>query len=171
MNVVSSIFYKCCLAYSLGRNEYTDESLNLMLKMIDLPKKTEAKQDGITDILDIGAGTGKLCRALALKVDSHVTFQAIEPVAGMRRVFQTRIRENGHIPIKDGTAESLPLRSESVRNVVVGQAFHWFSTVKSLREVGLKFERSTQQNNMQLDRPRLDATGDINIDLEYTESF
>ncbi|MBV9337906.1 MAG: class I SAM-dependent methyltransferase, partial [Solirubrobacterales bacterium] len=81
-----------------------------------------------TTVLDVGAGTGKLSRAL---VPSGAEVVAVEPVAAMREVLA---RELSAVRVLDGTAEALPLGDQSADAVVVGQAFHWFDGEAALRE-------------------------------------
>ncbi|MGI0071644.1 MAG: class I SAM-dependent methyltransferase [Thermoplasmata archaeon] len=54
-------------------------------------------------VVELGSGTGKFTRALASLGVSRV---AIEPTAGMRRVFA---REVPDVAVLDGTAEAIPL--------------------------------------------------------------
>jgi SAM-dependent methyltransferase len=79
-------------------------------------------------VVDVGAGTGKLTRAL---VPSHALVIAVEPVAEMRRVLA---RELPGVTVLEGTAESLPLDDESADAIVAGQAFHWFDGPTALAE-------------------------------------
>ena len=78
--------------------------------------------------VDVGAGTGKLTRALS---GSGATLIAVEPVAEMRAVLE---RELPEVRALESTAESLPLDDASVDAVVVGQAFHWFDAPAALTE-------------------------------------
>ena len=78
--------------------------------------------------VDVGAGTGKLTRAL---LGSGATVIAVEPVAEMRAVLE---RELPDVRALEGTAESLPLADGSVDAVVAGQAFHWFDAPAALAE-------------------------------------
>ncbi|MFI1915545.1 class I SAM-dependent methyltransferase [Nocardia sp. NPDC020380] len=81
------------------------------------------------EVLDLGAGTGKLTDGLlALGARVH----AVEPDADMRAEF-TRLHPD--IPIAGGTAESIPLPDNSVDVVVAGQAFHWFDTDRAFPEI------------------------------------
>ena len=79
-------------------------------------------------VVDVGAGTGKLTRAL---LPSGAELIAVEPVAAMRNVLE---RELPIARALDGTAESLPLPNAAADAIVVGQAFHWFDAPAALRE-------------------------------------
>ena len=81
------------------------------------------------DIADIAAGTGKLTRTLAQLAGTLV---AVEPDASLREVFQRVLPE---VAVFAGTAEELPLASESADVVTAGQAFHWFDVERGLTEI------------------------------------
>jgi ubiquinone/menaquinone biosynthesis C-methylase UbiE len=90
------------------------------------------------DVLDLGAGTGKLTAAL-LAAGHRVT--ALEPSAGMRDVLAERVaavagREARGLTIVDGHAEEIPLDDDSFDAVVAGSAFHWFDREPTLDEIG-----------------------------------
>lgn len=70
-------------------------------------------------MVELGAGTGKLTRALVGRVDSLV---AVEPDAGMRAAFARVLPEVDVLP---GTGEHIPLRSHSAEAVVASQTWHW----------------------------------------------
>jgi SAM-dependent methyltransferase len=85
--------------------------------------------DGARRVLDLGAGTGKLTRAL-LHRGLEVT--AVDPSDGMlaelRRVLPG-------VPALAGSAEAIPLPDRSVDAVVVGQAWHWVDPDRAVPEV------------------------------------
>ena len=81
------------------------------------------------DIADIAAGTGKLTRTLAQLAGTLV---AVEPDPSLREVIQRVLPEVG---VFAGTAEELPLASESADVVTAGQAFHWFDVERGLTEI------------------------------------
>jgi SAM-dependent methyltransferase len=80
-------------------------------------------------VLDLGAGTGNLSRALAAAGFDVV---AVEPLAGMRAV---AARKLGDDRVLEGTAEAIPLPDASADAVVVADAFHWFDTPRALPEI------------------------------------
>ncbi|MVU75724.1 methyltransferase domain-containing protein [Nocardia sp. ET3-3] len=80
-------------------------------------------------VLDLAAGTGKLT-GVALAAGTHVT--AVEPDEAMRAVLH---QHHPRVPVLDGTAESIPLPSNSVDAVFVGQAFHWFDPPRAFPEI------------------------------------
>jgi SAM-dependent methyltransferase len=77
------------------------------------------------DVLDLGAGTGKLTRLL---LPTGARIVAVEPVEAMRALLTG-------VEARAGTAEAIPLPDASVDVVVVGQAFHWFDPEPALAEI------------------------------------
>lgn len=107
-------------AYERGRPGYPPEAIDWIAQQLSL-------QPGGT-VLDVGAGTGKLTRAL-MRFGAEVI--AIEPLAAMRGVLE---RELPGVRVLDGTAEAIPLAGASADAVLVGQAFHWFDARQALEE-------------------------------------
>ena len=85
--------------------------------------------DEPTDVVDLGAGTGKLTRVL-VGLGHRVT--AIEPLAEMRAELEAAVPG---VTALAGTAEALPLPDGSADVVTCGQAFHWFDHTRSLPEI------------------------------------
>jgi SAM-dependent methyltransferase len=81
------------------------------------------------DVVDLGAGTGKLTRSLAA-LGHHVV--AVEPLAEMRAQLEAIVPE---ADVLAGTAEDLPLEEASADAVTVGQAFHWFDPGPAAAEI------------------------------------
>ena len=82
-----------------------------------------------TTIVELGSGTGKLTRLLARFGAARV---AVEPTAGMRRVFERTVPD---VPVLNGTAEAIPLPDAFADGVVAAQAFHWFDPDRALPEI------------------------------------
>jgi SAM-dependent methyltransferase len=76
-------------------------------------------------VLDLGAGTGRLTRAL---VESFAHVIAVEPDDAMRSLIATGT-------VLPGTAEAIPVESGSVAAVFVCEAFHWFDARQALPEI------------------------------------
>jgi SAM-dependent methyltransferase len=72
------------------------------------------------DVLDLGAGTGKLTRSL-VAAGHRVT--AVDPSDGMLAVLAARLPE---VRTVQASAEALPLPDDSFDVVTVAQAWHWF---------------------------------------------
>ena len=103
--------------YERGRPSYPPAAVDWLLPA------------GARRVLDLGAGTGKLTRAL---LDRGLDVIAVDPSEGMlaelRRVLPGA-------PAEIGTAESIPLPDDSVDAVVVAQAWHWFDETRAVPEV------------------------------------
>jgi SAM-dependent methyltransferase len=76
-------------------------------------------------VADVGAGTGKLTRAL---VDFGLSVVAVEPFAAMRARLAAELPA---VEVLDGTAEALPLADASVDGVTCGDSFHWFDVERA----------------------------------------
>ncbi|MBD0738999.1 class I SAM-dependent methyltransferase [Streptomyces sp. CBMA29] len=90
---------------------------------------SEDDRRGTLDVLDLGAGTGKLSAAL-LALGHRVT--AVEPDADMRGQLERLLPS---VTALAGGAEEIPLADASVDAVVVGQAFHWFDQERAMPEI------------------------------------
>ncbi len=107
--------------YERGRPEYPADAIAWLVEQLDLrPGRT---------VLDLGAGTGKLTRAL---VPSGARVIAVEPgeqmLAKLRRVVPD-------VKTLVGGAEAIPLDDGSVDAVTVGAAFHWFRHAEAVPEL------------------------------------
>ena len=80
-------------------------------------------------VIDVGAGTGKFTRQLAL---SGVEILAVEPSPSMRTAFARKVPD---VELVDGSAEHIPAADASVDAVFVAQAFHWFDADAALTEI------------------------------------
>jgi SAM-dependent methyltransferase len=79
-------------------------------------------------VLDLGAGTGKLTRALAAR-DLDVV--AVEPLAEMRASLAWAVPG---ARLLEGTAEAIPLEDDSVDAITVAQAWHWVDPERATAE-------------------------------------
>jgi SAM-dependent methyltransferase len=78
-------------------------------------------------VVELGAGTGKLTRALA---GLGVRVVAVEPDPRMLSV----LRESGLEGV-EGSAEAIPLANRAADAVVAGSSIHWFELGQALREI------------------------------------
>jgi SAM-dependent methyltransferase len=103
--------------YERGRPGYPPEAVEWLLG----PRPLE--------VLDLGAGTGKLTQAL-LAAGHRVT--AVEPLDEMRAILSSQLPAALALA---GSAEHLPLADASMDAVAVGSAFHWFDEGAALAEI------------------------------------
>ena len=85
--------------------------------------------DRPSDVVDLGAGTGKLTRVLA-GLGHRVT--AVEPLPEMRILLEQALP---NVTALAGGAEALPLADASADVVACGQSFHWFDHAVALPEI------------------------------------
>jgi SAM-dependent methyltransferase len=83
---------------------------------------------GTDELLEIGAGTGKLT-PLLVAAGARVT--AVEPVAAMRE----HLSRLGGVDVLAARAEELPLPDASVAGAVFSQSLHWTDVPAALAEL------------------------------------
>ncbi len=103
--------------YERGRPGYPQEAVRWLVG------------DEPCDVLDLGAGTGKLTRTL-VALGHHVT--AVEPLEEMRAPLAAVLPD---VRALEGKAEAIPVPDASVDVVVSAQAFHWFDHDDALPEI------------------------------------
>jgi SAM-dependent methyltransferase len=107
--------------YERARPGYPDDAVAFLAKRLRLePGRT---------VVDIGAGTGKLTRAL---VGHGARVVAVEPLGEMRAQLERAVPEAVAV---DGTAESIPLADGEADAVTAAQAAHWFDLDRALPEL------------------------------------
>ena len=107
--------------YERARPEYPRAAVQWLTGELDLrPRRT---------VLDLGAGTGKLTRAL---VATGARVIAVEPGEAMLSELRRVLPDVEAIL---GGAEAIPLAEGSVDAVTVGQAFHWFRHDEAVPEL------------------------------------
>ncbi|WP_036418605.1 class I SAM-dependent methyltransferase [Mycobacterium sp. 155] len=104
-------------AYERGRPSYPPEAIDWLLPT------------GAHDVLDLGAGTGKLTTRL---VERGLNVIAVDPIPEMLELLTNSLPDT---PALLGTAEEIPLADNSVDAVLVAQAWHWFDTERAVAEV------------------------------------
>ncbi|WP_059016092.1 class I SAM-dependent methyltransferase [Mycobacterium sp. M26] len=104
-------------AYERGRPSYPPEAIDWLLPA------------GARDVLDLGAGTGKLTTRL---VERGLDVVAVDPIAEMLELLSSALPDT---PALLGTAEQIPLPDNSVDAVLVAQAWHWFDPEQAAAEV------------------------------------
>jgi SAM-dependent methyltransferase len=104
-------------AYERGRPGYPEDAVRWLAG------------DEPCDVVDVGAGTGKLTREL-VALGHRVT--AVEPLAEMRAELEAAIPG---VRALAGSAEAIPVPDASADVVTSAQAFHWFDHDQALPEI------------------------------------
>ncbi|MEE6178467.1 class I SAM-dependent methyltransferase [Mycobacterium sp. 050134] len=110
-------FGSAAAAYERGRPSYPPEAIDWLL-----PR-------GARQVLDLGAGTGKLTTRL---VERGLEVVAVDPIPDMLEVLRASLPETNALL---GTAEEIPLPDDSVDAVLVAQAWHWVDPERAIPEV------------------------------------
>jgi SAM-dependent methyltransferase len=105
--------------YDAYRPEYAPRAVDWVLEGASRP---------VHDVADIGAGTGKLTRALAAR---GLSVTAVEPDPEMLAAL---LAGAPGVRGENAPAEHLPLGDASVDALFVGQAWHWFDAGPTARE-------------------------------------
>lgn len=82
-------------------------------------------------IADIGSGTGISSKPF---LENGNTVFGIEPNELMREASEDYLKKFQNFTVINGTSENTTLDNKSVDFIVAAQAFHWFSTAKTLEE-------------------------------------
>jgi SAM-dependent methyltransferase len=114
-------FGRTAREYELGRPLWPEELLDSVVGELGLGAEVE--------VLDLGAGTGKLTRAL---VPRFARVVAVEPDDAMREVLEEVVPE---AESRAGHGESIPLSDGEVDAVFSAEAFHWFASDESVGEI------------------------------------
>jgi len=114
-------FARAAAAYERGRAGFPAPAVEAIL--------AEAEAAPGRTLLELGAGTGKLTRALT---GSGARVIALEPVAEMRALLAETAPEAEPLA---ALAEAIPLAHASVDAVIAAQAYHWFDPEAATAEV------------------------------------
>jgi SAM-dependent methyltransferase len=110
--------------YDRGRPEYPPDAVACLLRELSVgPAST---------VVELGAGTGKFTKQLAALLPAGAKVIAVEPVEGMRKKFSALLPA---LRLLTGSAENIPLASETAKVVIAAQSFHWFDGSAALREI------------------------------------
>jgi SAM-dependent methyltransferase len=114
-------FGRTAREYELGRPGWPEELLDRVIAELGLGPEAE--------VLDLGAGTGKLTREL---VPRFARILAVEPDDAMRAVLQEVVPGAEALA---GRGEAIPLPDGRVDAVFSAEAFHWFAGEESIAEI------------------------------------
>lgn len=113
-------FDRAAADYELGRPGYPPDTVDVCARELGL--------SGMSGVVDVGAGTGKLTRLLVDRFDSVV---AVESANALCELLTALVPT---ADVRAGTAEALPLEDATADAIFVAEAFHWFDGPRALRE-------------------------------------
>lgn len=114
---LAASFDRAADTYERARPSYPDAVVDWLLA------------SGPRDVLDLGAGTGKLTRLLAGRV---ATLHAVDPSPNMLAQLSAAVPE---AITAVGTGEAIPLPDHSLDAVFAAQAWHWVDESRAVPEV------------------------------------
>jgi SAM-dependent methyltransferase len=114
-------FGRTAREYELGRPGWPEELLDRVVEELGLGPDAA--------VLDLGAGTGKLTRAL---VPRFARVVAVEPDEAMRAVLEEVVPGAESLA---GRGDAIPLGDGEVDAVFTAEAFHWFASPESVAEI------------------------------------
>ncbi|RUS77122.1 hypothetical protein EGW08_015109 [Elysia chlorotica] len=118
-------------SYDAHRPGYTEEAIELIASSITAGM---AKLGGRAkyNVLELGAGTGKLTQQLISKLPKPVSYLATEP---SRNFLDTLQAKGLGVDTAVASVDGLDLGEASVETVVCGQSFHWFCDTASVERI------------------------------------
>ncbi|KAL9115717.1 MAG: hypothetical protein Q9227_000085 [Pyrenula ochraceoflavens] len=115
--------------YDMRRPSYPAQAVEKLMSM--LPSKIPNRSPRI---VDLAAGTGKFTELLAAQGPGKLEIKAVEPHRQMRQVLEKKNLIG--VDVMHGMAEEMEaISGEWADAVVVAQAFHWFASTDTLREI------------------------------------
>jgi SAM-dependent methyltransferase len=113
-STLATIFDRIPYAYDRYRPDYAPEAVEALVEL------SRARRDA--EVLEIGAGTGKLTVPLA---ERGFAITAVEPGERMAGLLARRVRRWPRIRIVRSTFEGAPVEPRSFDLVVAATSFHW----------------------------------------------
>ncbi|OQR94093.1 hypothetical protein THRCLA_08249 [Thraustotheca clavata] len=115
--------------YDHARPDYPSMAMTPLKKVLRI--EPDPRKKPLYDVVDVGAGSGKLTKALKRLLPKHTAFAAVEPSLRMRAKFNTTFPD---IPVIDGTYSGTYLPPESVGNITIGHAIQTHAERHTLEE-------------------------------------
>jgi len=121
LHALVSGFSDVAAVYERGRPEYPAAMVERVVAELGVAPGAP--------VLDLGAGTGKLARAL---LAAGLDVVAVEPLERMRAALADAIGPGRAL---EGRAEAIPLPDASLDGAVCAEAFHWFDGDRAAAEL------------------------------------
>ncbi|KAI2602347.1 S-adenosyl-L-methionine-dependent methyltransferase [Hypoxylon sp. NC1633] len=118
--------FKDAASYDAHRPSYPVEAVDKFLTHLNVADQSDMK------IVEIASGTGKFTELLARRPERFLV-KAIEPHHGMREKLVQK--DLPAVEVIDGKAEKMLIEDEWGDACIAAQAFHWFATEESLKEI------------------------------------
>ncbi|KAF8881196.1 S-adenosyl-L-methionine-dependent methyltransferase [Infundibulicybe gibba] len=119
------------LGFGSGTNELYDRARpsyqSFVFSHIAEAHIAEGVKKSSLNVVEIGAGTGIFTRALLAHPDWAMAIRelkAVEPSAGMRRVFSETVTDE-RVSIQEGTFDTTGVETGWADFIFIAQAFHW----------------------------------------------
>ncbi|RFU24487.1 hypothetical protein B7463_g11849, partial [Scytalidium lignicola] len=113
--------------YDKNRPSYPPEAVEKLLSSLNVANKKNAK------IIDLACGTGKFTVLLEARPEEY-EIVAVEPHKAMRETLEAK-NLGTKVKVLEGNAASIPLEDGWADACIAAQAFHWFATEESLKEI------------------------------------
>ncbi|HEY3906027.1 MAG TPA: class I SAM-dependent methyltransferase [Streptosporangiaceae bacterium] len=122
--------------YATHRPDYPVEAIRWALAPVvdGAQSKSQTASTRPIDVLDLGAGTGKLTASLAEMSTGtgKLRVTAVEPDPQMLAELKRQLPD---VRALAGKAEEIPLPDDSIDMVIAGQAIHWFDLDLAIPEI------------------------------------
>ncbi|GFN78333.1 methyltransferase [Plakobranchus ocellatus] len=89
-------------------------------------------QNILYQVLEMGAGTGKMTQELVRKLPAATKYLAVDISKNFLSVLESKALG---VEIIEASADNIPLPDNSVQVVVCAQSFHWFSDMPCLKSI------------------------------------
>jgi len=119
--------FKDATHYDLNRPSYPPEAVERLLSSVNVAHQKNAQ------IIELASGTGKFTELLEGRQENYEII-AIEPHKDMRDAHKAK-NLGPKVKVLDGNARSMPIENGWGDTCIAAQAFHWFATEESLKEI------------------------------------
>jgi SAM-dependent methyltransferase len=136
--------------YDRRRPSYPAEAVHAVASLAAAPSGS---------VLDVGCGTGIFTRLLAAALPDAFSVTGVEPSADMRATAAARSDSGPRIRFVAGSAEALPVASQSTALVTAATAAHWFDRPRFYAEAARVLASGGSMALVQNERRWWDSAG------------